>query len=127
MLPSNGDDLHLLASVFVEGSLCQGQLPARQSERQELLLTIAEIGYRLYGHTKCSMCRAPVRAAMRSVGIDGQGRTFTYRCLCRRCLEGEKAYCRRLTSYVAGVIFDEYVNPRPLVARSMPLYLRAAA
>jgi hypothetical protein len=95
-------------------------LPQRESERQEILLALADINHRLYGHGKCNVCRAPVRAIMRTVGVDDAGQTWEYECLCRRCLEAEKAHCRKVTSYIAGVVFDEYENRRELVQRVRP-------
>ena len=92
-------------------------LPKWESDRQDVLLALAEVDYRLNGHTKCSVCRAPVRAAMRTVCVNESGTTWEYGCLCRRCLEAEKAFCRRVTSYIAGAVFDEFVNRGELVAR----------
>ncbi|HUS18467.1 MAG TPA: hypothetical protein VMZ25_02355 [Terriglobales bacterium] len=95
-------------------------LPKRETERQEVLLALAEINHRLRGNGKCHVCRAPVRAIMRTVGVDDAGRSWEYECLCRRCLEAEKAYCRKVTSYIAGVVFDEYENRKELVERVRP-------
>lgn len=107
--------------------LNEGQLPKKETERREVLLAVAEIDHRLRGNSKCGVCRAPVRAAMRTVGVDDSGKSWEYECLCRRCLEAEKAYCRKVTSYVAGVVFDESVNRKELVPRPRPVGDRAAA
>ena len=101
-------------------------LPARQTDRQEVLLALADIDHRLHGNGRCSVCRAPVRAIMRTVGVDDAGQTWEYACLCRRCLEAEKAYCRKVTSYVAGAVFDEDVNRKELVVRPRPAGQAAA-
>lgn len=119
-------DWRLLAAF--DGSLTDADLPRNHEERRDALLAIAEVDYRLNGGHKCSICRAPVRAAMRSVGIDDRGRTYNYKCLCRRCLESEKGYCRKMTSYIAGLIFDEYENKKDLIERSpISPRMRAAA
>lgn len=111
----------------LQAPLNEGQLPKTDSERKEVLLAVAEIAHRLRGNSKCDVCRAPVRAVMRTVGIDDAGRSYEYECLCRRCLEAEKAYCRKVTSYVSGVVFDESVNRKELVSRPRPVGDRAAA
>ncbi len=100
-------------------------LPQREADRQEVLLAIAEIDHRLRGNRKCAGCGAPVRAVMRTVSIDDSGHLREYECLCRRCLEAEKVYSRTVTSYVAGVVFDEYLNRKDLVPR--PQLARQAA
>lgn len=92
-------------------------LPKREAERQEVLLAIAEIDHRLRGNRKCIGCGAPVRAVMRTVSVDDSGEVHEYECLCRRCLEAEKVYSRKVTSYVAGVVFDEFENRKERVPR----------
>jgi hypothetical protein len=109
-------DWRLLAAF--DGTLTEDQLPANERERQEALLAIAEIDHRLNGGHRCSICRAPVRSAMKSVGVDDEGKRYVYQCLCRRCLEAERRYCRTVTSYIANIVFDEFVNRRDLVPRS---------
>ncbi len=101
-------------------------LPKREGDRQEVLLAIAEIDHRLRGNCKCVGCGAPVRAVMRAVAVDDSGQTHEYECLCRRCLEAEKMYSRKVTSYVAGVVFDEYVNRKELVPRPQSASVQAA-
>jgi len=100
-----------------QGRIDESALPQRESERQEALLAIADIEFRLYGGGKCSVCRAPVRAVMKTIAVDDDGHRFEYDCLCRRCLEAERAYARAVTSYVHGYVFDEYLNRKPLVER----------
>ena len=102
-------------------------MPKRESDRQEVLLAIAEIDHRLRGNVKCVGCGAPVRAVMRTVSVDDSGQTHEYECLCRRCLEAEKAYSRKVTSYVAGVVFDESVNRKEPVPRPQTASGKAAA
>ncbi|MEO6120498.1 MAG: hypothetical protein ABIP12_07405 [Terriglobales bacterium] len=102
-------------------------LPKREAHRQEVLLAIAEIDHRLRGNAKCVGCNAPVRAVMRTVSVDDFGQTREFACLCRRCLEAEKAYSRKVTSYVAGVVFDETANGKELVRRPGSASGQAAA
>lgn len=123
------DWTQLLASMSgsSQKAVSEELLPKRDSDRQEVLLALADIDHRLYGHGKCNVCRAPVRAVMRTVCVNEAGTTWEYRCLCRRCLEAEKAYCRKVTSYIAGVVFDEFVNREELVARPQTVNDTAAA
>lgn len=100
-----------------QGRIDEAALPQRESERQEALLAIADIEFRLYGGGKCAVCRAPVRAVMKTVAVDDAGRRFEYDCLCRRCLEAERAYSRAVTSYIGGYVFDDFLNRKPLVER----------
>lgn len=114
------------ASGEARPPLEEGLLPKRESDRQEVLLAIAEIDHRLRGNVKCVGCNAPVRAVMRTVSVDESGQTHEYECLCRRCLEAEKAYSRKVTSYVAGVVFDETVNRKEVVRRPRSVNTKAA-
>ena len=109
------------------GRVDEALLPKRETDRREVLLAFAEVDHRLRGNSKCKVCRAPVRAEMRTIGTDDQGRTFEYECLCRRCFEAEKAYCRKVTAYVGGVVFEESVNQKELVARPQPATEKVAA
>jgi hypothetical protein len=116
-----------LLAAYANSTLTEEMLPRNLEARQEALHALAEVEYRLHGTSKCSICRAPVRAAMKSVGVDDKGKRYIYQCLCRRCLEAEKAYCRTMTSYVAGMIFDEFLNKRELIERSAQAAIMAAA
>jgi hypothetical protein len=109
------------------GRLDESLLPKRETERREVLLAFAEIDHRLRGNSKCQVCRAPVRAEMRTIGTDDHGRIFEYDCLCRRCHEAEKAYCRKVTAYIGGVVFDDFLNSKELVARQLPATGKVAA
>jgi hypothetical protein len=50
----------------------------------------AELNYRLNGGGRCAMCRSHVRHVVQVTVRKGED-TQTYRCLCTRCLEGERS------------------------------------
>jgi hypothetical protein len=65
-------------------------------ERVRLLISHhAELNYQLYGGGRCSLCNAAVRHII-SVTIEKNGRETRHRCLCTRCLEGERAVSDRV-------------------------------
>ncbi|HUR37430.1 MAG TPA: hypothetical protein VM009_06415 [Terriglobales bacterium] len=125
MEPLKGIDWKALLAA--SGAVLEGLLPKRETDRQEVLLALAEVDHRLRGNGRCEVCRAPVRAIMRTVSRDEAGQTREFGCLCRRCLEAEKAYSRQVTSYLSGVVFDDFVNKKDLVPRPQDANGKAAA
>lgn len=117
----------VIASAGTTGVLDEALLPAKETDRKEVLLAFAEVDHRLYGNRKCDVCHAPVRAAMRTIGIDDHGHTWEYACLCRRCHEAERAFCRKVICSIGSVVFDEFVNQKELVARPAPEKKKVAA
>jgi hypothetical protein len=113
--PLQGFDWNALLAA--SGAALDDLLPKRETDRQEVLLALAEVHHRLHGNGRCDVCRAPVRAIMRTITRDDAGQNRDFKCLCRRCLEAEKAYSRQVTSYLSGVVFDDFVNKKDLVPR----------
>jgi len=68
-----------------------------------------------------------VRDAVSVVSIDDDGSTREYDCLCRRCLEAEKVFARRVEFYLDGALFEEFTRTKPAVARPIPVKVPAAA
>ena len=77
--------------------------------------------------TKCTVCRAPVRDAVTVISADDDGTRHEYSCLCRRCLEAEKVFSRRVTLYAGELISQEFINTKPAIARPTPVKVPAAA
>ncbi|MCU1311200.1 MAG: hypothetical protein JWO20_2325 [Candidatus Angelobacter sp.] len=76
---------------------------------------------------KCAGCRAPVRDAFRVISTDDDGSQREYACLCRRCLEAEKVFARRVELFVNGIPVKEFVNTNEAVPRPIPAKTPAAA
>ncbi|MCU1308022.1 MAG: hypothetical protein JWN45_2717 [Acidobacteriaceae bacterium] len=75
---------------------------------------------------KCSVCRTPVRDGMPVRSADDDGTEHRFNRLCRRCLEAEKVFARRVSFYVDGNK-EEFINEGEAVPRPTPLKLPQAA
>jgi hypothetical protein len=64
---------------------------------QNLLMARAELEYQLRGGSVCSMCETAVRHIIPVLVERHDGTRVQHRCLCRRCLEAEKAVSMILT------------------------------
>jgi len=64
---------------------------------QHLLMARAELEYQLRGGSVCSMCETAVRHIIPVLVERRDGTRVQYRCLCRRCLEAEKAVSMMVT------------------------------
>ena len=64
---------------------------------QNLLMARAELEYQLRGGSVCSMCETAVRHIIPVLVERHDGTRVQYRCLCRRCLEAEKAVSLMVT------------------------------
>jgi hypothetical protein len=64
---------------------------------------------------------------MNVVSVDDDGSKHEYECLCRRCLEAEKVFARRVALYVDGAFSQEFINTKPAIARPTPVKVPAAA
>ena len=65
--------------------------------QQKILLSYAELQYRLHGGGRCSMCRASVRHVLPVTVEHPDGTIAEFGCLCTRCLEGERVVSNRVT------------------------------
>lgn len=64
---------------------------------QNLLMARAELEYQLRGGSVCSMCETAVRHIIPVLVERYDGTRMQHRCLCRRCLEAEKAVSMMVT------------------------------
>jgi hypothetical protein len=74
--------------------------PHRRSRLEKLLVSYAELQYRLRGGSRCALCRSSVRLVLPVKVERADGSTVEYACLCTRCLESEKAQSRKVTMTV---------------------------
>jgi hypothetical protein len=65
------------------------QLPPEERERQAIE-NHAELMFRVEGGSRCCLCNSHVRHVV-PVTIHKHGIVETHRCLCTRCIEGERA------------------------------------
>ncbi|HEY3929547.1 MAG TPA: hypothetical protein VGL89_14325 [Candidatus Koribacter sp.] len=83
--------IHISPELFQEFLEVMAGVDHLPPEKQrQLLVSYAEVKYRLRGGARCPVCHTPVRYVMPvySIRIDGSERS--YPCLCTRCFEGEK-------------------------------------
>jgi hypothetical protein len=69
---------------------------------QDLLDWYAELQFKTLGGSRCSLCGASVRHALKVRAERPDGSTRTYLCLCTRCLIAEEAVCGRVLFRVAN-------------------------
>jgi hypothetical protein len=111
------DQLHRWIGLRHE-DLSECRLPKNESARREILTQLAELDYQLRGGRKCACCRTHVRSVMRVRSLDEKGTLREYICLCRRCLEAEKAFSKRVVVYYAAVVFEEFISLKQTVERT---------
>ncbi len=77
-------------------------------KQRQLLLSYAEVKYRLRGGARCPLCRVHVRHVMPIYAIHLDGSERSYPCLCTRCFEGEKGLSSRVVVRLGGtsLIYD---------------------
>ncbi|MCU1286415.1 MAG: hypothetical protein JWO13_2765 [Acidobacteriales bacterium] len=76
--------------------------------------------------SKCSVCRTPVRDGMPVSSVDADGVKHDFNRLCRRCLEAEKVFARKVFFYVDAKK-EEFINDGEMVPRPAPVKLPRAA
>lgn len=79
--------------------------------QQKILLSYAELQYQLHGGGRCAMCHASVRHVLPVIAEHTDGTIAEYRCLCTRCLEGERVVSSRVTLTI-GHAHLEYTTSR---------------
>lgn len=58
---------------------------------ERLLLSFAELQYRMNGSGRCGVCHTTVRHVLPVRSTHADGTTVEYECLCMRCLTAERA------------------------------------
>lgn len=77
-----------LFQEFLQSLAGVDDLPVEK--QRQLLLSYAEVKYRLRGGARCPLCRTHVRHVMPVYTVRLDGTEHSYPCLCTRCFEGEK-------------------------------------
>lgn len=88
-----------------------GLAPEKQ---RQLLLSYAEVKYRLRGGSRCPLCRVHVRHVMPIYAVHLDGSERSYPCLCTRCFEGEKGLSSKVMVRVGPttLIYDRSQRER---------------
>jgi hypothetical protein len=79
----------------------------RSVRHRELLLSYAELLFRLRGGAHCALCGTHVRHVL-PVTVEHPNHSLTrYACLCLRCLEAERALARNVTQRIgeAAIVY----------------------
>jgi len=84
-----------LFQEYLEG-VSRAQEEEQNIRAQTLLMANAELQYRLYGGSRCTVCNASVRHVIPVTVERKDGHRDQYRCLCTRCFEGERAQSRKI-------------------------------
>jgi len=92
---------------YLESLTQDEDVPTRR--KRNLLVSFAELQYKLHGGSRCAMCNTPVRHVIpvMTEGLDGS--EVRYPCLCTRCLEAEKITAKRVVLKI-GEATVEYVG-----------------
>ena len=71
-----------------------GGHPTKKLEK--VLISYAELQFRINGGGHCAVCRAAVRHVVPVRVERNDGSTTSFECLCTRCLEAERALSKRV-------------------------------
>ncbi len=97
-LPSN------ILQEYLEALSGPGDAP--DHHQRKVLLSYAELQFRLHGGGRCAMCRSAVRHVLPVRVEHADGTIAEYGCLCTRCFEGEKAGAKRITLTVGNTVLE---------------------
>lgn len=121
LLPLMGDLTRMYERALQEylEALAEGEtLPTRR--QRNLLVSYAELLYKVRGGSRCAMCNTPVRHVVPVTVERGDGSTATYPCLCTRCLEAEKAVSLRVVLRIGEATVEHLTNGRDYKMGSTP-------
>jgi len=77
--------------------------------KRNLLMSFAELQYKLRGGSHCAVCNTPVRHVIPVMAERTNGSEVRYPCLCTRCLEAERIESKRVVLKI-GDAMVEYVG-----------------
>ncbi len=100
---------HNVLQEYLE-ALAEGIADGPTARQQKALLSFAELQYQLKGGGRCSICRASVRHVLPVKAEHTDGTIAEYRCLCTRCLEGERSVSERVTLTVGNARLEYTTN-----------------
>ena len=78
-----------------------------EAKQWKILISYAEVKFRLHGGSKCAICKAPVRHRIPVLIQRKTGTIEEYACLCTRCVEGERAQSRRVMVRLGDAVLEE--------------------
>jgi len=106
-----------LASIYARAldeyleTLARGEdLPAKR--KRDLLVSYAELRYKVQGGSRCAVCNAPVRHVVPVYVERSNGKRIEYPCLCTRCLEAEKAVAHRVVLRIGQATIEYAASGR---------------
>ncbi|MGZ4788088.1 MAG: hypothetical protein ACXVZX_06185 [Terriglobales bacterium] len=103
---------------YLEALADGDELPSRR--HRNLLLSYAELQYKLRGGSRCAVCNTPVRHVVPVVAERGDGTKVAYPCLCTRCLEAEKAVSLRVVLRIGQAVVEHVSNGRDYKMQTAP-------
>lgn len=103
---------------YLETLAQEGTMPARR--KRDLLLSYAELRYKIEGGSHCAICNAPVRHLVPVVAERVEGEKMRYPCLCTRCLEAEKAVSRRVVLSIGEASIEYSASGRQYKVDAAP-------
>jgi len=121
LLPPMADLSRLYARAlqeYLEALADADELPSRRQRR--LLLSYAELQYKLRGGSRCAVCNTPVRHIVPVSVERGDGIKVAYPCLCTRCLEAEKAVSKRVVLRIGEAVVEHTANGRDYKIQATP-------
>ena len=99
---------HNVLQEYLE-SLADAGSPPDRAERK-ILLSYAELQYRLNGGGHCTVCHASVRHVL-PVRVEHPDNSIAdFQCLCTRCLEAERAVASRVILTVGKAVLVYTAN-----------------
>jgi hypothetical protein len=103
-------------------ALAEGMDDGPSARQRKALDSFAELQYQLHGGGRCSICRASVRHVLPVKAEHSDGTIAEYRCLCTRCLEGERGGCERVTLTVGNARLEYATTHEKPVTRTFRAY-----
>ena len=104
MVHKQGLDPHHLQE-YLE-ALAESARLAPSEAHKLLLLSFAELQFRVRGGSHCVLCGTHVRHVLPVEARQKDGLVFRYSCLCQRCLAGEVAQADAVVSRVGSAVIE---------------------
>ena len=92
---------------YLESLAHDDDVPTRR--KRNLLVSFAELQYKLRGGSHCAVCNTPVRHVIPVMVERTDNSEVRYPCLCTRCLEAERIESKRVVLRI-GEATVEYVG-----------------
>lgn len=103
---------------YLETLADESALPLRR--KRDLLLSYAELRYKIGGGSHCAVCNTPVRHIVPVRVERWDGLETRYPCLCTRCLEAERAVSRRVVLRIGEASIEYAASGREYKFEAAP-------